>query len=152
MLRRTKTSLDRSIARSITHSIARSLDRSLDRSLARSLAHSIARSLSRSLPRSLDRSLARSLARSLTRSIYFGGSNFELRIFCGIIWGFEFRITDVHHVYFARLRISNHFSKELRSKMLTVSKSNACSATYIRQGSKLDLSRSLAHKACVMAN
>ena len=55
--------------------------------------------------------IMRSIARSLAPSNYFGGSNFELWIFSRIIWGGEFRIAGVHQIDFARLRISNYFSK-----------------------------------------
>ena len=118
-------SLDRSVGRSLDHD--RSFDRSLDRSIARSRARSIARTLALSIAHSLDRSLHRSLDRSIVPSIApsnsFGGPNFELCMFCKIIWGFEFRIAGVHHFYLGRLRISNYFSKELRPNIFIVSRS-----------------------------
>ena len=115
-------SLGRVVARSVARSVTRSVDCTVDPSLARcSPARSLLRSPARSLARSLARSFTRSLTRSLTRSIYFKGSKFELQLFFRIIWGFEFRITGVHHIYFARLRISKYFRKALRSNIFIVS-------------------------------
>ena len=83
---------------------------------ARSIARSLDRSLARSIARSLDRSLVR-IASGVRISNYgYSGESFG---------GFEFRIAFVNHIYFARLRITNYFSKELRSNIFIVSGSSS---------------------------
>ena len=127
--------------------VARSFARSLDRPLGRSLATSPSRYLANSIGRSLDRSLARSLLRSFTRSLDRSLDRSLVRFISGVrisnygysvefVGGSNSELLAVHHIYFARLRISNHFLKELRSNIFIVSGSIIHQG--IKQNSSLD--------------